>query len=137
MLSLLAAASLTALDFHPLPNTLSQIEALKRLYVSTNGASWEEKMNEGWMKVERGLGSERAWDGVECDPEMNVIGIELSTRGLRGALAPPAGARPALALRRPALPHSYGGPSMDGPRSCPDEHKLTHSPTQARCRPRW
>ena len=86
MLSLLAAASLTALDFHPLPNTLSQIEALKRLYVSTNGASWEEKMNEGWMKVERGLGSECAWDGVECDPEMNVIGLELSARGLRGAL---------------------------------------------------
>ena len=88
LLSLLAAASLSALDFHPLPNTLSQIEALKRLYTATNGATWEEKMNEGWMKVERGLGSECAWDGVECDPEMNVIGIELSTRGLRGTLPP-------------------------------------------------
>ena len=136
MLSLLAAASLTALDFHPLPNTLSQIEALKRLYVSTNGASWEEKMNEGWMKVERGLGSECAWDGVECDPEMSVIGLELSARGLRGALAPPAHV---------------------GPRSAPTGHPTamtvllwtghgvaradissrTHSPAQARCRRRW
>ena len=87
LLALLAAAPLSNIEF-PAPVTrISQIEALKRLYTATNGKEWEgADGNLGWMKVERGLGSECEWDGVSCDPTMSVIGLDLSGRGLEGTI---------------------------------------------------
>ncbi|MEZ4870512.1 MAG: clostripain-related cysteine peptidase [Caldilineaceae bacterium] len=89
-----ATESATAAPLCPFLSAVTRAEcaALVALYESTNGAQWQNRTN--WL-TGASAASPCDWYGVRCAGG-HVIGLNLASNGLQGALPPAIGAFPAL-----------------------------------------